>query len=234
MPGPAAILREIHRLRRHAEGLQAEIDRGPRTLKLQQDKVARQADLLREGHEAIKKLKVAIHTKEGTLKSTNQQIDKHQLQLNQASSRKEYDALKVEIANDQKRCSDLEDEILRDMTEVDDRTAQLPELEKGVQAAKAELAQFEAGFRARQASLAEQLAQVGQDLKTVEETLPDDVRPQYERLTAARGEDALAAVRNRTCSACYTEITAQNYNDLLREQFVLCKSCGRMLYLPNE
>jgi uncharacterized protein len=234
MPGPAAILREIHRLRRHAQELQIEIDRGPRTLKLQQDKVVRQEELLQEGHESIKKLKVAIHTKEGTLRATNQLIEKHQLQLNQASSKKEYDALKVEIASDQQRCRNLEDDILQDMAETDERTARLPELEKGVKEAKAELARFEASFQARQASLAGQLAQARQELRAVEETLPEDVRPQYERLTAASGEDALAAVQNRTCTACYTEITAQNYNDLLREQFVPCKSCGRMLYLPER
>jgi predicted nucleic acid-binding Zn-ribbon protein len=52
-------------------------------------------------------------------------------------------------------------------------------------------------------------------------------------LVTAKGDDALAAVTGRSCSACYTEITAQNYNELVREQFVPCKSCGRILYLPE-
>jgi predicted nucleic acid-binding Zn-ribbon protein len=47
------------------------------------------------------------------------------------------------------------------------------------------------------------------------------------------GADALAAVQNRTCSSCYTEITAQQYNELLQQQVVLCKACGRILYLPE-
>jgi len=67
----------------------------------------------------------------------------------------------------------------------------------------------------------------------VEATLPDDVRPLYERLLAAKGEDALAGVEERNCMACYTAITAQNYHDLKHNQFVLCKSCGRILYLAE-
>ncbi len=47
------------------------------------------------------------------------------------------------------------------------------------------------------------------------------------------GPDGMAAVKNRSCAACSTEITAQSYNELLQEQFVACKSCGRILYLPE-
>jgi predicted CXXCH cytochrome family protein len=43
----------------------------------------------------------------------------------------------------------------------------------------------------------------------------------------------MAAVQGRTCSACHSEITAQNYNELLQELFVVCKSCDRILYLPE-
>src|SRR5262245_7788471 len=111
MAGPATILREIHRFRRHAKDLQSEIDRGPRQLKVQQAKVARQEETVREAHETLKRLKITSHEKEGQLKATLQQISKHEKQLNEAGSKKEYDALKTEIAADQKKCRELEDEI---------------------------------------------------------------------------------------------------------------------------
>ena len=233
MAGPATILREIHRLRRHARDLQAEIERGPRLLKAQQTKVTKQEETVREGHDALKRLKVSSHDKEGQLKATLQQISKHEKQLNEAGSKKEYDALKVEIAADKKKCQQLEDEILGYMAEIEERTARLPELEKAVQQAKAEYADFEKDSQGRLAGLTVQLNQALQGIKDVEATLPEDVRPQYDRLVAARGEDAMAAVEHRTCRACYTEITAQSFNDLMLSQFVLCKSCGRTLYLPD-
>ena len=233
MAGPATILREIHRLRRHAKDLQAEMERGPRLLKAKQTKVTKQEEAVREGHDTLKRLKVSSHDKEGQLKATLQQITKHEKQLNEAGSKKEYDALKVEIAADKKKCQQLEDEILGYMAEMEERTAQLPELGKAVQQAKAEYAEFEKNSQGRIAGLTEQLNQAQRSIKEVESTLPADVRPQYDRLVAARGEDAMAAVENRTCMACYTEITAQAYNDLMLSQFVYCKSCGRTLYLPD-
>ena len=119
------------------------------------------------------------------------------------------------------------------MAEIEERTAQVPELEKAVQQAKVEYGEFEKSSQGRSAGLTEQLNQALQGLKEVESTLPVDIRPQYDRLVGARGEDAMAAVEHRTCMACYTEITAQSYNDLMLSQFVFCKSCGRALYLPD-
>jgi predicted nucleic acid-binding Zn-ribbon protein len=83
-----------------------------------------------------------------------------------------------------------------------------------------------AGFQA-------QLAEAQQQLKEKEEAIPADVCTAYQRIVAAKGPDALAPVQGRTCAACYTEITAQQYNELQQEFFVQCKSCGRILYLPE-
>jgi predicted nucleic acid-binding Zn-ribbon protein len=233
MAGPATILREIHRLRRHAKDLQSEIERGPRLLKAHQAKVSKQEEGVREAHETLKRLKMTCHDKEGQLKATLQQIGKHEMQLNQATSKKEYDALKSEIAADKKKCQELEDEILDYMGQIEQRTAEIPELDKAVLQAKSEYAGSEKNAQERAGSLTEQLNQALGAIKEVESTLPADVRPQYDRLVAARGEDAMAPVEHRTCMACYTEITAQNHNDLMLSQFVLCKSCGRALYLPE-
>jgi predicted nucleic acid-binding Zn-ribbon protein len=234
MAGPASILREIHRLRRHAKDLQTETERIPGRLKAQQNKVHKQEENLREAQESLKKLKVAVHEKEGTLRATHQAIAKHQKQLNEAvSNKKEYDALQSEIAAEKQTQRRLEDEILEGMAETEDRTNQLPELEKALQRAREECAQFEKESRTRQASLTEQLQQAQAQLKEVEAALPADIRPQYDRLLQARGEDAMAGLQNRSCQACYTEITGQMYNELLSGHFVMCKNCGRLLYLPE-
>ncbi len=65
----------------------------------------------------------------------------------------------------------------------------------------------------------------------MELALPDDLRVQYNRLVGQRGDDAMAMVDGATCTACYTAITAQNLNELRVGAFVVCKSCGRILYL---
>ncbi|HEV3120014.1 MAG TPA: C4-type zinc ribbon domain-containing protein [Gemmataceae bacterium] len=233
MAGPATILREIHRLRKNARDLQNEIERLPRLLKAQQGRITKQEEGVREAQEVLKKAKLASHEKESELKSMQQLMAKHEKQLSEATSKKEYDALKVEIADDKKKSQQIEDKILEAMVAVEEKSGQIPLAEKAVAQAKMEYADYDKSSQARLADLKEQLAKVQEAIKDVETTLPSDILPVYQRQVGARGEDAMAAVQNRTCMACYTEITAQAYNDLMLSQFIICKSCGRVLYLPE-
>jgi predicted nucleic acid-binding Zn-ribbon protein len=230
---PGEILREIHRLRRHAKDLQEEIDRGPRQLQMQQNKVKAAEEARAQTQEAIKKLKVDNHEREVTLKATSAQIDKHERQLNECSSKKEYDALKSEIAADKAKCQRLEDEILRTMIDLDEKSARLPELEKTIQKTRSEAAEFERTLAVLQAERSEMLQQAQRQLQEAEASLPEELRVQYDRLVGQRGEDALALVQGTVCTACYTGITAQSMNELRIGRFVVCKNCGRILYLAE-
>jgi predicted nucleic acid-binding Zn-ribbon protein len=234
MSGPAVLIRESHRLRHFIHELQEQIKRAPIQLKAQQAKVARQEELQREGQEALKKLKIATHDKEVSLKATHSLIAKHQQQLQTATSKKEYDAFQVEIKHERGQAAKLEDEILALMSETEERTAKLPELEQNVKKAKQEFEAWQAGAKDRQAAFEAQLRDAETQLKAVEEQLPKSILSPFQRAVNAMGPDAMAAVREHNCTACSTEITAQAYNELLMENFVMCKACGRMLYLPEE
>ena len=234
MSGPAVIFREIHRLRRFIHELQGQIDRAPIQRKAQQAKVARHEEIYRAEQDAIKHLKVEAHSKEVTHKSTHGQIAKYQTQLNTAGSKKEYDALQHEINDAKAVCQKLEEEILTGMGESEEKAARLPELEKAVKQAKDEQAKFEAGVQERLAELQAQNDGAKKQLRELEEGIPEKIRGHYERVIAGMGHDAMAAVQGRTCTSCYTEITAQQFNELMQEVYMLCKSCGRILYLPAE
>jgi predicted nucleic acid-binding Zn-ribbon protein len=234
MPGTAVLMRQIHNLRRFLRDLQEQVERAPRQHKAQQAKVTRQEDAAKENLEAIKRLKMSVHEKEVTLKTTHGQIAKHQKQLNEAASKKEYDALQLEIANDRAACERLEDEILTAMGEIDERTAKVPELDQAARRAKEEFAEWEKGSEDRLASWKGQMAEAQGRLKEAEEQVPDRVRTQYDRVVKSKGADGFAAVHNRNCSACQGEITAQMSNELAGDHFVFCKSCGRILYLPEQ
>ena len=233
MSGPAVTIREIARLRRFAHDLQEQIDRGPRQLKAQKAKVARQEEMQRDAQELLKKIKVSVHEKEVTIKTTHAQLTKHTGQLNAAASKKEYDALKVEITAEKAKFAQLEDEILAAMADIEERTAQLPELEKSVQTAREEFKKFEAGAGERHTALVQQLNETLAKLKEVEVAIPADLRTAYNRIVGGQGADAFASVVDGNCTACYTAITVQSHTELLMENFTACKSCGRMLYLPG-
>jgi predicted nucleic acid-binding Zn-ribbon protein len=233
MSGPAGVFREIHRLRRHARDLQEQVENLPRQLNVRHGKQARAEGALRDAQEAIKRLKVDAHAKEVTLKTRHEHIAKYQKQLNEVTSKKEYDALQLEIAHAKDECRRLEDEILSALSEGEERAARLPELEQAVAQAKKEVAGFEEDAKAKRADLEAQLAQVQERLKAAEVNVPAGLRDQYHRIVNAKGADGFAAVRERTCTACNTEITVQMYHDLRQEMFLVCRSCGRILYLPE-
>ncbi len=233
MSGPAAILRQLHHLRRHAADLEARIEQAPKQLAIQQKKLANQEEAFKAAQEQLKRMMLDIREKEGSVKATQTQIKKYQKQLEEAVNKKEYDTLKVEIASEEKIIAKLEDEILALMGQHEEKAAQLPEAEKTVQKARADFAQFEKDHQERVARQVAEKVRTLEELKIVEATLPDDVRPQYDRLIAAKGMDTLAGVKGRICSACYTEITSQMLSELKRDVFMLCKNCGRMLYLET-
>jgi uncharacterized protein len=234
MAGPAAILREIHRLRNHAQNLQSRIDLAPKQLKAQQNLVANREEELKQGHDGVKKFKVGIHEREVSIKAENQLIAKYQKQLNDISSKKEYDALKHEIAGVEVKIKALEEEMLGAMMELDEKTAKLPALEEAVKKAKAEFAAFERDYQTRLDTWSKERGGVDKLVADEEAKLPPEALAQYIRLVKAMGADALAAVEGKTCTACYTEMTTQYHHNVMLQQFVLCRNCGRVLYQKDE
>lgn len=231
MPGPAVILKQLHHLLRLAKELEAKIEQAPKQLAIQQKRLANQEETLRAAQEHLKNLALGIRDKEGSIKATQTQIKKYEKQLEESANKKEYDTLKVEIAQELAHIAKHEDAILAAMTETEEKTAQLPEIEKVTQKARTDFAQFEKDLQERLDRFAHEKTRALDEMKTTEATLPDDVRTQYDRLIAAKGMDTLSGVQGKICSACYTEITSQMLSELKREMTMLCKNCGRMLYL---
>jgi predicted nucleic acid-binding Zn-ribbon protein len=233
MAGISDVFRDIHRLRRLARDLQTEIDRAPYQLKAHRAKAAKLEETFKAAQDTLKHLKVTIRDREATLKATHQQIAKYKRQLDEATDKKQYDALQHEITAVEGKATALEEEILNGMAESEERAAQLPEQEKAVARGKDELAAFEKDQQARLARLAAELQQSLAQLKETEAQLPDDVKPLYARLVTGFGADALAAVKDRTCQQCHTAITIQQQHEIESGRYVTCRSCGRGLYLPE-
>ena len=230
MAGPASVFREIHRLRRFIRDAQEQLDRIPRQLKAYQAKLAKVEQTLKDEQEAIKKLKVTTSDREKTLKSSEEQIKRYQTQLESAANKKISDALSLEIAAARERCGKLEDEILGAITEGEDHAAKLPELEKPVATIRADLARHQADTAPRKTMLETQLKDAQSQLAEIEKQIPEDLLPQYRRTVASQGSDGFALVQNDTCTGCNTEIIRQVRLDLTRGLFLMCHSCGRILY----
>lgn len=230
MSGLGTLLREIHRIHRLIRDLREHLERLPLQHKAQKARTAKAEATLKEAQDALKRVKVSALEKESSLKSKTQQIDKYETQINLVASKKEYDALKLEIAHTKEACSRLEDEILAAMTETDERTAALPGVEKATQEIREDLKRFETQLPGKQRELNEELVKAQAKLKELEAELPSDIKPHYDRVVHSLGADALAPMRDRVCSSCSTGITPQQQTNLMMDKLGACTSCGRILY----
>src|SRR5271168_2661478 len=120
------------------------------------------------------------------------------------------------------------------MGESEERTEKIAELEKAAKDAKQAFVQYEKESGARLASLKQQIEETQAKLKEVEANVPIKERSIFDRIVKGKGADAFAPVVDRGCGACRTEIIAQQYNELVMGAFVVCKMCGRILYLPEQ
>ena len=56
----------------------------------------------------------------------------------------------------------------------------------------------------------------------------------FQRIVKSRLDQALAPMEGGCCGGCFQQTTPQMLNELKLEKFVLCKSCGCILYLPED
>jgi predicted nucleic acid-binding Zn-ribbon protein len=63
--------------------------------------------------------------------------------------------------------------------------------------------------------------------------LPPDWLKEFRRLEPTEGPDALSPLTGRSCSSCYTEVTAQQFAILRAGQISACKNCGKILFLAD-
>lgn len=234
MPGPMPTFRRIHGLRVLLHTLQEQTDRVPRLRKAHAARLAKQEQSLRETQDALRKLKVSASDDEKSLKAKHGQIARYEEQISLVSAKKEYDALQLEIAHARTVCGHLEDDALRKLTEADEKAALIPELEKTLAQIRDEVAKFDAEAGPRLADLAAQAADAKARLAAAEAEIPKDLLPQYARTIASLKHEGMAAVKGGACSACYTDLIRTDVLALEDERFVVCNSCGRILYLPES
>ena len=232
MGGPASLFREIHALRSYAHSLQEQLDRLPRQLKAQQARVTAAEAALKAAQERVRQLKVEATTKEKTFKSKGELLARYEEQLAGIQSKKEYDAKQLEIAFTKTEIAQLEDEILQAMSEGEAEAARLPQLEQALAKVRDEVSQFEAEMAPKKATWEAEFSSTQAKIKELEPNIPKNVRAAYERTVASMGHDGFAPVREQVCGGCRAEITAQMQNELEADLFVMCRSCGRILYLP--
>jgi predicted nucleic acid-binding Zn-ribbon protein len=228
---PTSLLADLHTYLLRIRTVTEELDDAPRRLKKLQNKVVAAEKALADHHAAIKTTKVAIHEHDVSLKANSARIEKCKRDLNNIVSKKESDALTIEIASLEKKNDDLADEGLELMAKVDEMTAKITEFEQAIAKAKEEHAAAVKEHEAQLPGWNNRLNDAKTQVATQLAQLPADWLKAFKRMEQSEGADALAGLNGRSCSACYTEVTAQQLAVIKSGSIEACKNCGRMLYV---
>ncbi len=227
-------LRELHRIHKQLTDLRGRLERGPKQVAASAGAVTRMELEVEQAKEALKRARVANDQKQLQLRSREAKIVDLKNRLNTANSNKEFQLLKDQIAADHQANLVLEDEILEALEKLDKLAARVKETDESLVKARAEAEKVQQRVSAEREGLESELARVKAELKHAEATLPLDFKADYDRVARVRGEDTLAEVDGEVCSGCYHSLTANMMNELYMSKAVFCKSCGALLYLPEE
>lgn len=228
------LLRDLHQNMLRAQDQKSAMEEGARLLKKLQLRLEHQKQH-HQGHlDAIKNLKKGIHDNEVTIKAQQQLVDKYERQRNEVASKKELDALQEEIKQTRERIATLEDQTLDAMTQLDEKLAATPQFEQQVKLAEDELRKHTTEQGTRRLDREKLIAQADAAAKICIEELPADIKGDVARLLKAKGIDGMAQVAKKSCSGCYTDLSAQRQMDLQQGKLLYCHSCGRLLYPMEE
>lgn len=226
----AELLQRLHRIYRQRNDIQGQIDRCPRQIAAGNAQVQKCQQAVIDAIDSVKRTKMAADQKQLQLKERENRLDNLQGKLNAASSNREYDLLKEQIAADKQANSVLSDEILElleriDQLEIDRAARQAEAVER-----QAEHETMVQSVSERLESLKVDLARVEAERAEAEALVPASARQEYDRLVAARGEEALAPIDGDICGGCYQMLTTQIINRIRLSQLVRCPACNAFLY----
>ena len=228
-----SVLRVLHRLQRQLTDLRARLDRGPRQIHAAEANVRRCEKEAAATKEEAKTMRLAADKKQLHLKTNEEKVKDLRNKLNTATSNREYQILRQQIAADEMANSVLADEILEAFEKADDFQKNIAAAEQVLDAAKNKTEAIRAETARAEPTLRADLARIEAELKQHEVTLPDDIHDLYNRIVRHRGEDALAVLEGQYCGGCHQQLPLNHCANVMLGKPVVCKSCGRLLYLPE-
>ncbi len=233
MSAAAAGLKHLHELHLRLQELQQKLEHGPRQVKARQQILARKQTEIDAFKVELKQARMVADQKNLQLKTNESKIADLKSKLNQATSNREFDIIRSQIDADTMANSVLEDEILEVLEKVDQVQQKISKADGEAAQVGADLRRVAQEVETAVPKLRAQAVEVQTGLREAEKILPGGTIEMYRRLVQAHGAAALATVESNACTACNEILSANSLVELNTGKFIVCRSCGRLLYRPE-
>jgi predicted nucleic acid-binding Zn-ribbon protein len=168
---------------------------------------------------------------ETELADTQQIHEKYKQDLMKVRNEKEYTTALREIDSTKKLITVLETEVLKSLEEAEKLEAELsvftPDVDRRRLEADRDLEALQKEYDGAESKLAAITSQRTQTAGSI----PGNLLAVYERVAKIRRGQAMAEVRDSTCTACRMRVRPKVFSDVRRgDQLITCDSCSRILF----
>ena len=217
-------LQEIHELKGDLPGIVAELEEKTNALQAK----------IKELNNVMKTSKIERDNADVEIISLTEKMEKYRGQQLQVKNNKQYDALSKEIDGAEEKIKKLETEMetlegkinaaktdLEGLsTQFEESDTELTERQKDLREVNKEHEKEETKFRKERVKISSYIDK------------PDLTR--YERISKAKGGNAIVALKRDSCGGCFNRIPPQKILELRQNSFIYnCEHCGRIV-VSNE
>ena len=230
------VLEQVHIIQTRLGDLEGRLRRGPLLLKTQEGNIQKSTAKLEQLQSEHHALVADAKGKEQEVAAHDQAIAKRKLQLQEAKTNKEYQALQMQIQADEASRGALDDVALEAMEKAEKFTKNFPPVEAEIKKAQELYEATKHKFFSEKPHIESEIADYNKQLATEEAKMPKDFRDVYDRLIrSVGGPNALAVVEGQKyCGGCNHQIPVNSLAHILAKKPVVCSSCARLLYVPAD
>lgn len=183
----------------------------------------------------LKTIQLNKKEKEVDLASKEEILQKHQTQLYQLKTNKEYQAKLTEIASVKADISIVEETLLKVLDEIDSVKNDFEVQKKTIEEKGKELKQKEEKLQNEIKDIDAQIGNLEAKRKGFCDQVDNKIFAKYEQLLQSRNGMALVKVNNGNCGACHMSLNHQKINELkMFKSLIFCDNCVRILYIPED
>jgi len=179
-----------------------------------------------------KLLQKEIDSAELSGRSMREQFKHRQQQIQSLIGAKERTALEHEITDIATKIDQADDSLMLLLEQQD-------LIKKSISQRKAEVTESENTLLAERQKRASAIAEIEKGkadllMESSQQILlvPENLRNEYAQLKQ-RVANPAAPIQNQSCSACFTQLLAQEYTQINSRSVIRCRGCFRYLYLPD-
>ena len=194
---------------------------------------AKKADL-KKLEDGVKTLQLKRKEREVELQSKEDMVKKHQAQMYQVKTNKEYSALQQEIERIKADDSLIEEAIIMIFDQIDAENKKIAQEKEFLKVEEAKLNEEKARWDIESKRITGELGNLKVQRTALAEKCDKTILSKYERILQGKDGLAVVPVLGDSCQGCFSKMPSQVIHEIMmKKDLIFCENCARILYIEE-